>query len=89
MTAQHLSETQVSSDGTHTLPSSADTPPAVTGPTLADHPKSRRPPPFLCHHERMDDAAFRRIQDALNDNGYQKYCLGRRQLKVCDGDLSP
>jgi hypothetical protein len=22
----------------------------------------------------MDDAALRRIQDALNDNGYQKYC---------------
>jgi hypothetical protein len=22
----------------------------------------------------MDDAALRRIQDGLNDNGYQKYC---------------
>jgi hypothetical protein len=37
MTAQHLPETEVSSDGTHSS-QQADTPPATTGPP--DHPKS-------------------------------------------------
>jgi hypothetical protein len=41
MTAQHLTETQISSDGTHPSQRGA-TPPAATGPqAYADHPKSR------------------------------------------------
>jgi len=36
----------------------------------------------------MDDAALRRIQDAMNDNGYQKYCAwadgsSRYAMAIC------
>lgn len=41
----------------------------------------------------MDDAALRRIQDALNDNGYQKYCAwaddsSKYAMAICHHELT-